>query len=96
MAVAEGALRPPASMLVGKDSTRHVRAIVDLLGFGDFSVRLITDDGDGIDGHYESHEDFAALAEQLQNRETHSFEVVTRIDDRGKSRNVVRLSSRSQ
>jgi len=93
VAIAQGPLRPPASGAVGDESTREVQAIVDALGFRDFSVRLFTEDGERIDGHYESHDDFGTLAGLLQVRHTQAFEIVTRTDDKGKLRTVVRLPS---
>ena len=93
VAIAQGPLRPPASGAVGDESTCEVQAIVDALGFRDFSVRLFTEDGERIDGHYESHDDFGTLAGLLQVRHTQAFEIVTRTDDKGKLRTVVRLPS---
>jgi hypothetical protein len=96
VAVAEGALRPPASQLVGNAHQHHVKAILDSLGFSDFSIKLITDDGTRIDGNYASHEDFDMLVQVMRTRRLHVFEIVTRPDDKGRLKTVISLSSCDQ
>lgn len=96
VAIAEGKIRAPASQIVGAENVTRVMAVVDQLGYTNFLIRLVADNDSRIEGNYESHEDFMALAEIFHAREECEFEIVERIDDRGRSRNVVRLSSRSQ
>lgn len=96
-AEAEGRLRTPVSHLVAEIAPRAVRAIIDQLGYTNFSVQLIADSGDRIDGNYENHDEFGFLADLLRSRRQHEFCIISRSDDRGKIRHiVVPISTRGQ
>lgn len=87
-----GKVQKHTKNLISPTENRIVNAMIDLLGYSQFTLRLITDDGKIITGNYTNHEDFPALAELLRNQKMHPFVLSETIADTGKNMTSISLA----
>lgn len=80
-----GKVQKHQKSLVTPTANRIVNAIIDLLSYSQFSLKLITEDGEVVTGNYENHEDFPLLAERLKNRDIYRYSLAETIADNGRS-----------
>lgn len=87
-----GKVQKHPKSLVSPTANRIVNAMIDLLSYSQFSLKLITEDGEIVNGNYENHEDFPSLAELLKNRNMHRYALFETIADNGRSMISISLS----
>ncbi len=80
-----GKTRKHTRAVVGTDRDMYVNAVIDALSYSKFTLRLICENGDVIDGYYGNRELFSDFVNELQSQKTHHFLVKETLTDDGKT-----------
>ncbi len=80
-----GKTRKHTRAVVGTDRDIYVNAVIDELSYSKFTLRLICENGDVVDGYYGNRELFSEFANELKSQKAHHFLVKETLTDDGKT-----------
>ena len=79
-----GKTRKHTRAVVGTDRDLYVNAVIDELSYSKFTLRLICENGDVVDGHYGNRELFSDFVNELRSQKLHRFFIKETPTDDGK------------
>ena len=85
IAALTGKTRKHTRAVVGTDRDIYVNAVIDELSYRKFTVKLVCENGDVIDGYYRNRELFSEFANALKSQKAHHFLVKETFTDDGKT-----------